>query len=107
MRRPAYVLLPALCLAWLLYAIFSTAQLRSQSGDQAERIAQFRIIVGLTDSAAKPWQGEVTVSGAALDSLGGWRFSQADRAEPTGEFEFRTKLNDSRIPGTLNGTYCR
>src|SRR3984893_4909047 len=106
MRRPASVLLPVLCLAWFLYAIFSTQQLRSQSGAQPEHVAQFRIIVGLTDSAAKPWQGEVTVSGAALDSLSGWRFSQADRAEPTGKFEFHTKvaaLENQLLPGRKFG----
>src|SRR5580704_13984440 len=106
MRRPAYVLLPVLYLAWLLYAMFSTAQLRSQSGAQPEAVSQFRIIVGLTDSAAKPWQGEVTVTGALLESLGGWRFSQADRAEPTGKFEFRTKvaaLENQLLPGQKFG----
>src|SRR5436309_3035562 len=106
MRRPAYVLLPVLCLGGLLYAIFSTAQLRSQNGQQPERVAQFRIIVGLTDSAAKPWLGEVTVSGAELDSLGGWRFSQVDHADSTGKFEFHTKvaaLENQLLPGRKFG----
>jgi hypothetical protein len=106
MRRPAYFLLPVLCLACLLSVIFSAPQLRSQSGSQPENVAQFRIVVGLTDTAAKPWQGEITVSGAALDSLAGWRFSQADRTEPTGKFEFRTKvaaLENQLLPGQKFG----
>jgi hypothetical protein len=71
MRRPGYILLPVLCLGWLLSTMLSPPQLRSQSDAQPERVLQFRVIVGLTDSAAKMWQGEITVSGAALDSLGG------------------------------------
>jgi hypothetical protein len=76
MRRPGYILLPVLCLGWLLSTMISTPQLRSQNVTQPERVLQFRVIVGLTDSAAKPWQGEIAVSGATLDSLSGWRFSQ-------------------------------
>src|SRR5579859_5417004 len=106
MRRQAYFLLPVLCLACLLLVIFSTSQLNSQSGSKPESVAQFRIVVGLADAAAKSWQGEVTVSGAALDSIAGWRFSQADRAEPTGKFEFRTKvaaLENQLLPGQKFG----
>ena len=65
--------------------------LRSQNGAKPEPAAQFRIIVGLTDSAAKPWQGEANASGAALESLAGWRFLQADHAGPGGKFAFRTR----------------
>src|SRR5260370_20297811 len=98
MRRPAYAVLPVLGLAWLFHSPFSSAQRSAQS----EPIHQFRIVVGLTDSAAKPWQGAITVSGAALDTLSGWRFSQTDRIDPDGKFDFRTKiaaLENQLLPG--------
>src|SRR5579872_727688 len=102
MRRPAYAVLPVLCLAWLFHSVFPAAQ----RGTQSEAIHQFRIIVGLTDTAAKPWQGALTVSGAALDSLSGWRFSQQDRIDPDGKFNFRTKiaaLENQLLPGRKFG----
>src|SRR5579863_8355083 len=102
MRNPAYALAPVLCLAWILYILGSAPQMRSQSGVKPEPAAQFRITVGLTDSAAKSWQGDVTVTGAALESLAGWRFSQADQAGPRGRFEFQTKvgmLENQLLPG--------
>ncbi len=71
MRRSAFAVLPLLCFAWLLHTLFSTPQLRSQSSVPPPPLAQFRIVVGLADSAAKPWQGTITVTGAALDSLSG------------------------------------
>jgi hypothetical protein len=86
--------------------MISTPQLRSQNVTQPEPVLQFRVIVGLTDSAAKPWQGEIAVSGATLDSLSGWRFSQDDRVEPTGKFDFRTKiaaLENQLLPGRKFG----
>jgi hypothetical protein len=61
MRKPAYALAPVLCLAWILYISGSAPRMRSQSGVKPEPAAQFRIVVGLTDSAAKSWQREVTV----------------------------------------------
>ena len=105
MRRPAYAVLPVLCLAWLLYTLLSTPQLHSQIG-ASEPLHQFRIVVGLTDTAAKPWQGAITVSGAALDSLTGWRFSHTDRIDPDGKFNFRTKiaaLENQLLPGRKFG----
>ena len=92
MRRPAYFLLPVLCLACLLSVIFSTSQLNSQSGSKPESVAQFRIAVGLTDSAPKDWQGTLSVTGGEIASAKGWRFSQQDSVEPNGAFQFRTKI---------------
>ncbi len=106
MRRPAFAVLPLLCFAWLLHTVFSAPQLRSQSSATPAPVAQFRIAVGLTDSAAKPWQGTIAVTGAALDSLAGWRFSQTDQADSSGKFEFHTKmgaLEDQLLPGEKFG----
>lgn len=92
MRRSTFALLPLLCLAWLLNLLLNSPPLRSQNGAKPEPVARFRIIVGLTDSAAKPWEGEVIVAGATLELLAGWRFSQVDQAGPVGKFAFRTKI---------------
>lgn len=92
MRRPSLALIPLLCLIGLLFSLASSTRLRSQSGTKPEPAAQFRIAVGLTDSASKAWQGQVTVSGAALESLTGWRFSQNDQTGPGPKFAFRTKI---------------
>jgi hypothetical protein len=92
MRRSAYAALPALCLAWLVSMAFQTPPLRSQNGTQPQAAAQFRVALGLKDTVPKPWLGEVTVAGAALDSVSGWRFSQADKAGPGGRFDFTTKV---------------
>src|SRR5579862_8256530 len=106
MRRPAFALLPLLCFAWLLHTIFSTPQLRSQSSAPPAPVAQFRIAVGLADAAAKPWQGTIAVTGADLDSLSGWRFSQTDRADSSGKFEFHTEtgaFENQLLPGEKFG----
>src|SRR5579872_3295503 len=106
MRRPAFAVLPLLCFAWLLHTTFSTPQLRSQSSAPPAPVAQFRIAVGLSDSAAKPWQGSIAVTGASLESLSGWRFSQTDQADSSGKFQFQTKIGafeNQMLPGEKFG----
>ena len=63
-----------------------------QAGPSDDALVQFRIVVGLTDTAAKEWQGTLAVTGGELDSAEGWRFSQQDRASSDGRFRFATKV---------------
>jgi len=71
--------------------VFRPAEVRSQSAPPPGDLSQFRIVVGLTDQEARPWQGKITVNGAELAGVEGWRFSQKDRVEADGAFRFQTK----------------
>ncbi|MBI3470659.1 MAG: hypothetical protein HY013_04820 [Candidatus Solibacter usitatus] len=79
--------------AGLWIGFYQPSTVRSQS-TTAEPLLQFRIIVGLTDNEPKSWQGTVQVASGDLVSISGWRFSQTDRVEPGGRFEFRTKIGN-------------
>ena len=69
--------------------LFSPQPIKSQ--DAAQPNEQFRVSVGWQDTEPKPWNGRVTVTGAALAQLAGWRFSQTDSASNDGGFDFKTK----------------
>ena len=83
------MIVPAVALGWLLWR---PAAVTPQARPADETLVQFRIMVGLADSAAKEWEGAVTVTGGELDSAAGWRFSQQDRVSPDGRFRFTTKV---------------
>src|SRR5262245_18586221 len=90
MTRRYYSFL-AIVAAAILFLILRPAPVQPQAAP-AENIAQFRIVVGLTDTAPKDWQGKLTVTGGKLASAYGWRFSQQDRVDASGAFQFRTKV---------------
>ncbi len=90
LSRKSYFLVPAAC-AGLLLVFVRPARVEPQAAPPSADIAQFRIAVGLTDTAAKPWAGTLGVTGGALDGARGWRFSQQDRVDAQGGFSFRTK----------------
>ena len=54
--------------------------------------AQFRITVGLKDTAPQDWRGRIAVEGGELAGIAGWRFSQQDRADNNGGFAFQTRV---------------
>ncbi|MCL5744722.1 MAG: hypothetical protein M1541_12475, partial [Acidobacteria bacterium] len=85
-------LLVALGAAGFFLALWKPAQLRPQPAQNLDKISQFRVVVGLKDTEAKSWQGNVSVTGGELAGLAGWRFSQNDRATPDGKFSFDTKI---------------
>ena len=72
--------------------LWRPAALQPQSRAASDDVSQFRIRVGLNDTAAKLWQGSIAVAGGELAGIKGWRFSQQDRVQPAGEFQFRTKV---------------
>ena len=74
------------------YILFRPSPLVSQSAPPPGNLTQFRIIIGLKDTEAKEWKGRLTVSGAEIATMQGWRFSQQDRANQDGTFTFRTKV---------------
>src|SRR5947199_8158309 len=86
-----YFSLCALSGAAILFLILRPAAVQPQDAP-AENISQFRMVVGLTDTGPKDWPGKLAVTGGDLVSARGWRFSQQDRVDATGEFQFRTKI---------------
>src|SRR4051812_29819791 len=90
MTRRYFSLLP-IAAAAIVFMILRPAPVQTQSAP-AENTSQFRIIVGLTDTAPKDWQGKLVVSGGELASARGWRFSQQDTVDAAGAFQFRTKV---------------
>jgi hypothetical protein len=71
---------------------FRPVPVASQSGEPDARLAQFRIVVGLTDTESKAWEGSLTVTGGELVSASPWRFSAQDEVSPEGQFKFQTKV---------------
>jgi len=45
--------------------------------------AGIRILLGVTDSQATPWDGSVTARGARIQSVNGWRFERPDAVSGT------------------------
>src|SRR5690349_15554031 len=43
----------------------------------------FRILLGVTDQQATPWDGTITAPGGGVASINGWRFNAADSIEGT------------------------
>ena len=91
MRRKSLFLLAASAAVFFLLVV-RPARVQPQVAASPDNLSQFRIVVGLTDTAAKDWQGSLSVSAGELVSAAGWRFSQQDRVDPSGAFSFRTKL---------------
>src|SRR5690242_2480195 len=86
-----YFSLLALPAAALLFVMLRPAPVQPQPAP-TENLSQFRIAVGLTDSAPKDWKGTLSVTGGEIASAKGWRFSQQDSVEANGAFQFRTKI---------------
>lgn len=91
MRRKSLFLLAAFATGLFLLVV-RPPRVQPQVPASAANLAQFRIIVGLSDDGPKDWQGSLTVSAGDLVSATGWRFSQQDHVDPEGAFSFRTKL---------------
>ena len=75
--------------AIVFYRLLKPIPVSSQTTDNYT--AQFRIWVGLKDTEPKDWTGKISVSGAELVAVKGFRFSQKDQAANEGSFSFRTK----------------
>jgi hypothetical protein len=82
----------AVSAAALFLLIVRPACVQPQVTASTGNLSQFRIIVGLTDTAPKDWRGALTVTAGELVSATGWRFSQQDRVDPNGDYSFRTKI---------------
>jgi hypothetical protein len=107
MRRPFPLYVLALLLPAIAFLVFwQPVPVHSQSLAPAVEGQQFRIIVGLKDTGAKPWKGKIAVFGGEILDLAGWRASPADKASASGDFTFNTKiglLENQLRPGSEYG----
>ena len=92
MIRPKSIFFLAAFAAAIFLLVIRPARVQPQVAASNDNVAQFRIVVGLTDTAPKDWQGSLTVTAGELVSATGWRFSQQDTVDPKGAFSFHTKL---------------
>jgi hypothetical protein len=93
MRTRNSLVVAGLTAAILGFILMRPDAVQPQSANAlSDDVSPFRIQVGLTDSAPKAWQGSVTVAAGELVSIQGWRFSQQDRVDADGQFQFRTKI---------------
>jgi hypothetical protein len=51
----------------------------------------FRILLGVTDRAPTPWDGNISASGGGIDSIAGWRFTAGDAIEPPSAWKCSTR----------------
>src|SRR6478672_9773886 len=91
-----YFSLVAISAAAVLFLILRPAPVQPQAAP-AVNGAQFRIVVGLTDTGPREWQGKLAVTGGELVSARGWRFSQQDRVDSAVRFTFVPKSDRSKI----------
>jgi len=72
----------------------AVAQIRTPVEDSTR---QFRVTLGLRDTAPRAWTGRVRASGgngAELVRVRGWRFSGQDQTSQDGSFWFQTKMGN-------------
>ncbi len=91
MRKAKWLLIPAIAAA-----IVAAVSLYSQGrGGPVERAmpagTSFRILLGVTDRAATPWDGSITVSPGAIASIRGWRFLAADSTDSVSSWQCSTR----------------
>ena len=77
--------------SWLAFAVLLAAvvaglkiypQNRSAApGGSAPGGTDFRILLGVNDTASTKWDGSITVSGGKVTGVRGWRFTAADSAD--------------------------
>ena len=105
--RARAIVVPILIVVVILYTRYSRpVAVYSQSAVPDKDTAQFRIVTGLKDIDPKAWQGRISVAGAELLSIEGWRFSQQDAVKPDGSFQFRSKpgnFEDQLLPDRYYG----
>jgi hypothetical protein len=85
-----YLSLFAIAASAIVFLVLRPEPVQPQAAP-VENVSQFRIVVGLTDTGPKDWQGKLSVTGGELVSARGWRFSQQDSVDAAGAFQFRTK----------------
>jgi hypothetical protein len=58
----------------------------------------YLVILGVGDTAATNWDGSITVTGANIDILRGWRFSGTDAISGTSSWKMSTRVSPSLNP---------
>src|SRR5579864_844522 len=55
----------------------------------------YLLILGVGDTTATNWDGSITVSGANIEILRGWRFTPADSISGTSSWKLSTRITPS------------
>jgi hypothetical protein len=58
----------------------------------------YLVILGVGDTAATNWDGSITVTGATIEILRGWRFGAADSISGTTGWKMSTRVTPSLNP---------
>jgi hypothetical protein len=58
----------------------------------------YLVILGVGDAAATNWDGSITVTGANINILRGWRFSGTDAISGTSSWKMSTRVSPSLTP---------
>src|SRR5689334_16106510 len=58
----------------------------------------YLVILGVGDTAATNWDGSITVTGANIQILRGWRFTPADSISGTSSWKLSTRTTPSLNP---------
>src|SRR5215471_14116896 len=98
-RRLAAVLLGFGVLAGILVLRFARTSHSIYAATSTLQPAEsYLVILGVGDSAATNWDGSITVSGAAIEILRGWRFTNADSISGTSSWKVSTRTTPSLNP---------
>src|ERR1035438_3875954 len=58
----------------------------------------YLVILGVGDTAATNWDGSIVVTGATIQILRGWRFSETDSISGTTSWKMSTRITPSLTP---------
>jgi hypothetical protein len=58
----------------------------------------YLVILGVSDTAATNWDGSITVTGANIEIIRGWRFTNADSISGTSSWKMSTRVTPSLNP---------
>src|ERR1041385_716693 len=58
----------------------------------------YLIILGVNDTAQTTWDGSISVTGATIEIIRGWRFNQADSVSGTSSWKCSTRTSPSLNP---------
>src|SRR6516225_6919228 len=58
----------------------------------------YLVILGVNDTTATNWDGSITVTGAAIEILRGWRFEGTDAVSGTSNWKAQTRTTPSLNP---------
>ncbi len=98
MRKRIWLVVPI-----VVAIVVACVSLYSQGRGSAAAVAMpagasFRIVVGIGDKKATPWDGSLTVSPGAIESIRGWRFAPEDSTDSVSTWKASTRRTQPNNP---------